>query len=1007
MVRVIQERNTKNQERQKKTERTLKSLRKKSAEQQAAILAKELGLLYIDLHLIPVNVDDVRLLKEAEAKKYNAVIFLRSSRKIRLATTTPQSKEFLQFVIELEEENGWEIQVYVVSQSSLDKGLAQYHSAFFIDSPDTLGLSLSDQDLENFEQELKDLIKLNKRITEIPTTDIINIILAGGVKMGASDIHLESQEDAIRLRYRIDGILQDVVFFPRSVYKLIVSRIKLMGKMKINLRDIAQDGHFNITIGENEVDVRVSVIPDKSGESIVMRLLNKSSILVDMDQLGLRGLMYEQLRKQAEKSNGLILTTGPTGSGKTTTLYSLLHHINSPETKIITIEDPVEYKVKGITQTEVSKSKGYTFAKGLRAIVRQDPDTILVGEIRDEETADIAVNAALTGHLVLSTLHTNNAAATIPRLFELGIKPTLIPPAVNAFMAQRLVRTLCNDCKEKYVPADETLESIKKMLTLISPKSQVAIPSDVKELYRAAGCPKCHGTGYKGRIGIYEVLTMNESIERLIMDMAGETEIMRQAMEDGMLTMTQDGVLKALEGTTSMEEVSRVTAEGDFLTEMYENLISQSLSRAVVVGKKDFDAAESAAVSFEDTAKMVAGTNQKEVLQHILALALHLKAADIHIEPQEKEVTIRLRLDGVLQTIATIPLTEYPALIGQVKLLSSIKTQVREGVKDSRFRIDVSNNEDGTITDKIDVRVSLILGGFGETVVMRLLNTAAVDLDIEKLGIRKENLKKILHEVKKPYGVFLNTGPTGSGKTTTLYSILRILNDPSVKIITVEDPIEYQLDGILQTQVNQEGGYTFPTALRSLLRQDPDIMMIGEIRDDETATIALQASLTGHLILSTLHTNDAVGSVQRLLNMNVRPDDMITAINAFMAQRLVRHLCDCKKEIPLEGTDKEHLESVVKTISPKTGIMIPPLTHIYAPGGCEKCNNVGFSGRTVVSEVFVLSKELEEMIARGALIDELKEKAMEDGMLTMYQDGVLKVLEGETTLEEIERVTTE
>ncbi len=1007
MVKVLQERSEKSQDRIKKTERTLKKLHTKSAEQKASLLAKKLNLLYIDLHLIPVIVDDVSLIKEVDARKNNAAIFLRSNKKIRLATTDPQSKELTQFIADIEKERGWEIQLYVVSRSSLDKALAQYNSAFFIESIETLGLTLSEDDIDNFETELQDLAKLKNRITEVPTTDIINIILAGGVKMDASDIHLESQEDAIRLRYRIDGILQDIIFFPRSVYKLVVSRIKLMSKMKINLNNIAQDGHFDIKIGDNDVDIRVSIIPDKTGESIVMRLLNKSNILVDMDQLGLRGLMYTQLRKQAEKSNGLILTTGPTGSGKTTTLYSLLHHINSPETKIITIEDPVEYKVKGITQTEVSKNRGYTFAKGLRAIVRQDPDTILVGEIRDEETADIAINAALTGHLVLSTLHTNNAAATIPRLFELGVKPTLIPPAVNAFMAQRLVRTLCNECKEKYIPADETLESIKKMLTLISPKSQVEIPNDVTELYRAKGCDKCHGTGYKGRIGIYEILTMNENIERLIMDMAGETDIMRQAMEDGMLTMTQDGVLKALEGITSMEEVSRVTAEGDFLSEMYENLVSQSLSRSVLVNKDDFAAAENAVESFEKTAEMVAGTNQKEVLQHILAIALHLKAADIHVEPQEKEVTIRLRLDGVLQTIATIPITEYPALIGQIKLLSGIKTQVREGVKDSRFRIDVANNKEDEITDKIDVRVSIILGGFGETVVMRLLNTAAVDLDIEKLGIRKENLKKILHEVKKPYGVFLNTGPTGSGKTTTLYSLLRILNNPSVKIITVEDPIEYQLDGILQTQVNQEDGYTFPTALRSLLRQDPDTMMIGEIRDEETATIALQAALTGHLILSTLHTNDAVGSVQRLLNMNVRPDDIISAINAFMAQRLVRRLCNCKKKISLEGDQKERIENVIKTISPKSDVTIPELKHIYEPGSCDKCNGIGFSGRTVVSEVFVLSKELELMIAHGALIDELKEKAIEEGMLTMFQDGVLKVLEGETTLDEIERVTTE
>ncbi len=307
-----------------------------------------------------------------------------------------------------------------------------------------------------------------------------------------------------------------------------------------------------------------------------------------MKNWGYADLAYEELQKQIASPNGMILNTGPTGSGKTTTLYAIIKKLNSPENKIITIEDPIEYEVKGISQTQVEKDRGYTFAQGLRAIVRQDPDIILVGEIRDEETADIAVNSALTGHLVLSTLHTNNAVGSIPRLIELGVKPTLLPPSVNALIGQRLVRKLC-DCKEEYVPAKESIESLKKILSIISPKAKLDIPTEITRLYRPKGCSKCNHLGYKGRIGIFEILTINNEIEKLILEMAGETELTVAALESGMVTMLQDGILKAVEGITSIEEVRRVTGEGDFLEDIYEKLMAQTFSRKLVVTKKSFE----------------------------------------------------------------------------------------------------------------------------------------------------------------------------------------------------------------------------------------------------------------------------------------------------------------------------------------------------------------------------------------------------------------------------------
>src|SRR3989344_4555982 len=439
--------------------------------------------------------------------------------------------------------------------------------------------------------------------------------------------------------------------------------------------------------------------------------------------------------------------------------------------------------------------------------------------------------------------------------------------------------------------------------------------------------------------------------------MASESEITRAALEDGMITMTQDGILKAVEGITSLDEIWRVTAQSAFLEEIYEKLMAQTLARATLLSPDHIDRARACMTSLEKMDQTIRALDQKIVFPVILASALLLKAGDIHVEPEEKDVNIRFRIDGVLQTVARIPITDYPQLLGRIKLLSGMEAERRQGVKDSRFTIELEQPLEGE-EKRIDVRVSIILGGLGETVVMRLLNRSAVALDIEHLGIRKQNLEKILREIKKPNGIFLNTGPTGSGKTTTLYSILNVLNAPSVKIITVEDPIEYQLKGVLQTQANDKDGYTFATALRALLRQNPAIMMVGEIRDEETATIAVQAALTGHLIFSTLHTNDAIGSIQRLINMSVR-----------------------------------------------AGVPLPQEKSVFVPGSCTQCNGVGFKGRTTISEVLVVDATIKQLITRGADVFQIKEKAIDGGMLTMLHDGILKVLEGETTLEEVQRVT--
>ena len=1007
MVKVSKTPISKDTEKQAKAQVILKKMRAASEEEQAATLAKDFDLPYLDLNFIPMNGDEIRLIPEAEARRNKIALFQKIGTDVRIAVLEPGNKDSFDYIKKAEGEFGWKAHIYVVSLSSIQRVWGKYKETPLLENLDMLHMSLSGKDLEDFDREFGSLLELKKRIREIPTTEIINIVMAGAVKMDASDIHFEPQESEVRLRYRIDGVLQDIGNFPSDIYRFILSRIKMMGKMKLNVRDIAQDGSFSIKMEQGEIDIRVNIIPGNYGENIVMRLLNQADVLLDITELGLQGLAFEQVQEQIAKPNGMILTTGPTGSGKTTTLYSMVNKLNTADVKIITIEDPIEYKIKGISQTQVSKGRAYTFAEGLRAIVRQDPDVILVGEIRDEETADIAINSALTGHLVLSTLHSNSAAASIPRLIELGIKPTLIPPAINAFVAQRLVRKLCPHCRKVYEPAQETISTIKKALAIISPKAKVEIPKDVSKLYKPIGCPKCHNSGYKGRIGIFEVLTINSQIEKLIVAMASEREIAQAALEGGMITMTQDAILKVLQGMTSMEEVWRVIGEAEFLEEVYEKLMEQLLSRSINLTEDILEKTAKNISSFSKLNQFTKQAKQKEVNKFIFASALLLSAGDIHIEPEEEDVKIRFRIDGILQTVGTIALTEYPALLGEIKLLCGLQTEVREGVKDSRFSITLDKPFGEIKETKIDVRVSIILGGYGETVVMRLLNRSAVALDIEKLGIRKENLEKILENIQKPNGLFLNTGPTGSGKTTTLYSLIKILNKPEVKIITVEDPIEYQMPGILQTQVNEEGGYTFATALRALLRQNPDIMMIGEIRDEETAQIAVQAALTGHLVLSTLHTNDAAGSIPRFLNMGVRPDDLATATNGFMAQRLVRQLCECKKAVAPSQEEKDRIAQVLKTISPKSGIADLKIKSVYQPKGCTKCNGIGYKGRTIISEVLVINKDIEQLIYQNALSSQIRDKAIENGMLTMLQDGILKVLEGETTLEEVKRVAEE
>lgn len=407
--------------------------------------------------------------------------------------------------------------------------------------------------LSSFKEELKRNLDEN-------TSTLLNIIMAGGVVIGTSDIHIEPLEKKAKIRIRIDGVLQDVIELNRKTYNDILSRIKLISGVKLNVEKKPQDGRFTILYPGDEknraIEIRMSSLPSEYGETIVMRILDPKK-LITIEKLGLRPELEKIFKKEINKPNGMIIVTGPTGSGKTTTLYAFLKYIRNPGIKIVTIEDPIEYHLKNISQTEVDPSKGYDFANGLRAIVRQDPDVILVGEIRDLETAGIGLQAALTGHTVFSTLHTNDAAGAIPRLQALGEKPVNIAPAINVIIAQRLVRKLCDRCKEEIL-----LEEIdeNKFLNLKNSLDNMEKINVSKEntIYKSKGCKKCNFTGYKGRLGVFEALVVDEEIQDLIFSNPSTSEIRKKAIEKGMITLKQDGIIKIIEGKTTLEEINRV-----------------------------------------------------------------------------------------------------------------------------------------------------------------------------------------------------------------------------------------------------------------------------------------------------------------------------------------------------------------------------------------------------------------------------------------------------------------
>ncbi len=515
--------------------------------------AKALDVPFIVLGGRGISPEVLTFIPEPVARRYNIMPFDfdAANNLLHVAMEDPFDLQIIDF---LEQKTGKRIKPHMALPDDIFAAIDERYSQ-------SLGAEVTAALKETLPPEVRTVEagRLGEIIKEAPIAKIVSTLLEFAVKNRVSDIHIEPQEGKTRVRYRIDGILHEKLALPKSVHSAVVSRIKILSDMKIDEKRIPQDGRFNFRMGADEVDLRVSTLPTVHGEKIVMRLLKKTGGIPTLSELGLKPLPLKKLEENIMRPHGIILVTGPTGSGKTTTLYSVLSKLNTTKVNIVTLEDPVEYQISGINQVQINPAAGLTFANGLRAFLRQDPNIILVGEIRDSETTALAIQAALTGHLVFSTLHTNNASGALPRLLDMGAEPFLVASALNAVLAQRIVRRLCNNCKEDYLAEKEVVDDIKKVLGKLIP---VGLAQDGKfRLYHGKGCSECNNTGYQGRIGIFEIVPVSDTIGKMVFERASSTEVEQQAIKEGMVTLKQDGYLKVLEGITTIEEVLRVAQD--------------------------------------------------------------------------------------------------------------------------------------------------------------------------------------------------------------------------------------------------------------------------------------------------------------------------------------------------------------------------------------------------------------------------------------------------------------
>jgi type IV pilus assembly protein PilB len=542
-----------------------------NSEQIARARGSVLGIEFVNPAAKPISTDVLAKIPEPVSRRYNLVPFQYepSTNTLLVAMSDPLDLQVLEFI---EKKSAAKIKAYIATTEQIAQSINEQYSQS-LTTQVSEALEEVTAGVVEAKEELQDLGKVEEVIKEAPVAKIVSTLLEYAIKARASDIHIEPLEERTRVRFRIDGILQERVVLPKKVHEALISRIKILSNLKIDEKRIPQDGRFTFKLKDNVVDLRIATLPTANGEKVVMRLLPKAASAPTLGDLGLRGTALKAFEENITKPHGIILITGPTGSGKTTTLFSTLSKINSPKINILTLEDPVEYQIPGVNQVQINPQAGLTFASGLRSFLRQDPNVIMVGEIRDSETTSLAIQASLTGHLVFSTLHTNSAAGALPRLLDLGAETFLLASSINCVIAQRVVRRICLDCRQEYDPPVQLVDDIKKTLGDLLQEKNVKFSDqeekDLKELgegkkfklFKGKGCDKCGASGFKGRIALFEVLSVTDKIGRLILERAPSGKIEQQATEDGMIKLIQDGYLKALEGITTIEEVLRVARE--------------------------------------------------------------------------------------------------------------------------------------------------------------------------------------------------------------------------------------------------------------------------------------------------------------------------------------------------------------------------------------------------------------------------------------------------------------
>ncbi len=541
----------------KSVDDVLVSLNYVSEEKMTQAKAKLLGVPFVSLSTMSFSPQALGLVSRAVAERFNLIPFAYDDKTgvVSVAMANPIDMDAISFV---RQKTGRVVKFFAATPMDVTKAIHEQYQQELVGE---VGQALKESE-DLHKTKTVDISKIAEIIKEAPIAKIVSTILEYAATSRASDVHIEPQGDRVRVRYRIDGILYDKLSLPKGVQDAVISRIKILSGMKIDEHRTPQDGRFNFKIVDNEVDLRISVLPTSNGEKIVMRLLRKSGGIPTFSQLGLLGTALKNLETSILRPHGIIIVCGPTGSGKTTTLYSVLSRLNTTRVNIMSLEDPVEYEIAGVNQVQINPAVGLTFATGLRSFLRQDPNIILVGEIRDSETTDLALQAALTGHLVFSTLHTNSAAGTLPRLLDLGAENFLLVSTMNAILGQRIVRKICEHCKESYVPPSQVMEEIKNILGNLFLKPAVSQDGQAEiKLYKGKGCSECGDSGYLGRIGIFELLPMSEKISHLVLERSDSESIEKQAVSEGMITMKQDGYLKVLQGITSIEEVLRVAQE--------------------------------------------------------------------------------------------------------------------------------------------------------------------------------------------------------------------------------------------------------------------------------------------------------------------------------------------------------------------------------------------------------------------------------------------------------------